>query len=174
LHYVVGTLHMTNPSDRPGAPGEAQSDVLASWFSDWADAWRIREGVGAPETREFAASARDAVFNASAQAWWIGATAWLRYSSAVAEALVRYEAGLAGLGPDLAREGFATSPSNTRVLVDETRTLLRRVGDAASREARRAQHELEKVGEAIACAAAADERGTFPHDPHARRHEVKP
>jgi hypothetical protein len=163
-----------NPSDRPGAPGEAQSDILAGWFSDWADAWRIREGVGAPGTREFAASARDAVFNAQAQAWWIGMTAWLRYSSAVAEALVRYEAGLAGLTPDLAQEGFAASPSNTRVLVDETRTLLRRVGDAASREARRAQYELEQVGEAIACAAAAGESGSFTGNPPARRHEVKP
>jgi hypothetical protein len=174
LHYVVGTPDMTNPSDRPGAPGEAQSDILASWFSDWADAWRIREGVGAPETREFAASARDAVFSAQAQAWWIGLTAWLRYSSAVTEALVRYEAGLARSASHLAHEGFATSPSDTRVLVDEMRTLLRRLGDAASQEARRAQHELEKVGEAIACAAAAGEHGSFPHNPHARRHEVKP
>lgn len=174
MHYVVGTPDMTNPSDRPGAPGEAQSDILASWFSDWADAWRVREGVGAPGTREFAASARDAVFCAPAQAWWIGATAWLRYSSAVAEALARYEAGLAGLTPNPVHEGLATSPSDTRVLVDETRTLLRRVGDAASREARRAQYELEKVGEAIAGAAAAGERGSFADNPHVRRHEVKP
>jgi hypothetical protein len=164
---------MTNPSDRPGAPGETQSDVLASWFSDWADAWRIREGMGALEMREFAAPLRDAVFGVPAQACWIGLTAWLRYSSAVAEALVRYEAGLARLAPDLAREGLGASASDTRVLVDETRTLLRRVGDAASQEARRAQYELEKVGEAIACAAAAGERGSFPHSPHARRHEVK-
>lgn len=163
-----------NPSDRPDRPGETPSDILASWFSDWADAWRIREGAGAPGTREFAASAREAVFGAQAQAWWIGWTAWLRYSSAVAEALVRYEAGLAGQAPDLTHEGFATSPSNSRLLVDETRALLRRVGDAASREARRAQYELEKVGEAIARAAADDEHGSFPHNPDARRHEVKP
>jgi hypothetical protein len=164
---------MTNPSDRPGGPGEAQSDVLASWFSDWADAWRIREGIDALEPREFAASVRGAVFSVPAQACWIGLTAWLRYSSAVAEALVRYEAGLARLAPNLAHEGPGASPSDTRVLVDETRTLLRRVGDAASREARRAQCELEKVGEAIACAAATGERGSFPHNPDARRHEVK-
>ena len=29
---------MTDLSDRPGAPGETQSDVLAGWFSGWADA----------------------------------------------------------------------------------------------------------------------------------------
>jgi hypothetical protein len=174
LHYVVGTLDMTNPSDRPGRPGEAPSDILASWFSDWADAWRIREGAGEAEPREFAASVRNAVFSAQAQAWWIGAAAWLRYSSAVADALVRYEEGLARLRPDPAHEDSGTSSSDTRVLVDETRTLLRRVGDAASQEARRAQFELEKIGEAIARTAAAGERESFPHDPHARRHEVKP
>jgi hypothetical protein len=129
--------------------------------------------MGALETRGFAAPVRDAVLNVPAQVCWIGLTGWLRYSSAVAEALVHYQTGLARLAPDPAREGLAASPSDTRVLVDETRTLLRRVGDAASQEARRAQCELEKVGEAIACAAAAGERGSFPHNPHARRHEVK-
>jgi hypothetical protein len=116
---------------------------------------------------------RDVVFSVPAHACWIGWTAWLRYSGAVAEALVRYEAGLAQLAPALAYEGLEASPNDIRVLVDETRTLLRRVGDAGSQEARRAQYELEKIGEAIACAAAAGELGSFPHDPHARRHEVK-
>ena len=46
------------------------------------------------------------------------------------------------------------------------------MGEAASLEARRAQFELEKVGELVARAAAAAEGGADPQAP-VRRHEVK-
>ena len=78
---------------------------------------------------------------------------------------------LAALDPT--HEGRGTSLSESRVLVDETRTLLRRVGDAATLEARRAQYELEQIGELIARAAAASEGASLPPNQHVRRHEVK-
>jgi hypothetical protein len=165
---------MTNPSDRPGTPGEAQSDALAGWFSGWADAWRIQAGLGLPQAPERSApSFCDAVLSVPAQACWIGLTAWLRYLGAVAEAFALYEASLmqAALGPTYEVRG--TAPSEGRVLVDEMRTLLRRVGEAASLEARRARYELEQVGESIARAAAADEGASIPHGQQVRRHEVK-
>jgi hypothetical protein len=106
------------------------------------------------------------------QACLIGFSAWARYSSAVVEALGRYEAGLAEAGFTADRDG-GLSPLRDRAFVDETRALLRRMGEAASLEARRAQLELEKVGESIARAAAAAEGGVDPEAPPVRRHEVK-
>ncbi len=74
---------------------------------------------------------------------------------------------------ELAQEGSGASLSESRLLVDETRALLRRVGDAATLEARRAQDELEKVGEWIARAVAAVEGAPLHPDQRVRRHEVK-
>jgi hypothetical protein len=129
-------------TDLPKEPTIApQCDLLGSLFSSW-----------------------------EAQACWIGLTAWLRYSGAVFEAFARYEANLIQAELDRADEGRGTSPTAGRVLVDEARAFLRRVGDAATLEARRAQHELEQIGESIAQAAAAGDGTSLDH---VRRHEIK-
>jgi|SRR6516165_270116 hypothetical protein len=155
-------------TDLPKEPTIApQSDLLGSLFSSWADAWRI--GLGVSEMPA-GVDVFGAVLSAPAQACWIGFTAWLRYSGAVAEAFARYEASLIQAELDRADEGRGTSPSAGRVLVDETRAFLRRVGDAATLEARRAQHELEQIGELIAQAAAVGDGTSLDH---VRRHEIK-
>ncbi len=148
-----------------------QSDLLASLFSSWAEAWRI--GLGDSGTPVAVDVFGDGVVSAPAQACWIGFTAWLRYSGAVADALVRYEASIIQAGLDRADEGRGTSPSAGRVLVDETRAFLRRIGDAATLEARRAQHELEQIGESIAQAAAVGDSASLHPSQHVRRHEIK-
>ncbi len=165
---------MTNLSDRRGVPGQRQSDLPAGRFSGWAGAWRIALSLGSPaEPEQSSASFGDAVLSAPALAYRIGFTAWLRYSDAVAEAFVRYEASLMQAAHNPAQEGRGTSTSENRVLVDETRAFLRRVGDAATLEARRAQYELEKVGESIAQTAAAGDGPSLHPNQHVRRHEVK-
>ena len=118
-----------------------------------------------------AAHIGNGVLSAPAQACWIGFTAWLRYSGAVVEAIVHYEAVLMQVALDRALE--SRSSSESRVLVDETRTFLRCIGDAASLEARRAQYELAQIGESIARAVAAGEGASVHPAQHVRRHEVK-
>ncbi len=154
---------MTNPPDRSTMARAPQRDLLASLFSSWADVW----------TRMPADAFGGGVLSAPAQACWIGFTAWLRYSGAVAEALARYEASLIQAGFDWAGEGRGTSPSERRVLVDETRAFLRRIGDAATLEARRTQYELEQIGESIAQAAAVSDGASLHPSQHVRRHEIK-
>lgn len=100
-----------------------------------------------------------------AQAMLIGAMAWFRYSGAVVEAWAHYQTDL----------GMARGPSQPqgRALVDDTRAFLRRIGAAASLEARRAQIELDEVGERVAGAATAAEGASIDPDRRVRRHEAK-
>ncbi len=162
---------MTNLLDRPTIPSVPHGDLLASLFGSWADVWRVGLGVsGMPAGLD---AFGDGVLSAPVQACWIGFTAWLRYSGAVAEALARYQASLIQAGLDRAEEGRGTSPSESRVLVDETRAFLRRIGDAATLEARRAQYELEQIGESIAQAAAVSDGASLHPSQHVRRHEIK-
>jgi hypothetical protein len=164
---------MTNLSDRPDVSGELQS-LLAGRFAGWAEAWRIALSLGSPaEPEQSSRSVGDAALSAPAEACRISFTAWLRYSDAVAEAFVRYEANLIQAALNPAQEGHGTSTAENRALVDETRAFLRRVGDAATLEARRAQYELEKVGESIARAAAAGDGASIDPNEHVRRHEAK-
>jgi hypothetical protein len=107
-----------------------------------------------------------------AQACMVAATSSLRYWSALAELVVRYEASIVQAASDHATGQSATSPAECRVLADELRAFLRGVGDAATREARRLQYELEQVSEAIA--QATDQATPSPHPyEHQRRHEMK-
>jgi hypothetical protein len=155
-------------TDLPKEPTLPQSDLLGSLFSSWAEAC-----AGALNTPSPNASRPAGISETPSpilQACWIGFTAWLRYSGAVAEAFARYEASLIQAELDRADEGRGTSPSAGRVRVDEARAFLRRVGDAATLEVRRAQHELEQIGESIAQAAAAGDGTSLDH---VRRHEIK-
>ena len=163
---------MTFLRDQATMPGASQSDLLAGLVHSWADVWRLGLGVsGMPAGLN---AFGDGVLSAPAQACWIGFTAWLRYSGAVAEALARYEAGLIQAGLDRTDEGRGTAPSGSRVLVDETRAFLRRIGDAAALEARRAQHELEQLGDSIAQTVAVGEGASLHPTQNVRRHEIKP
>ncbi len=110
---------------------------------------------------------------ALAEAWMAGAASAIRYGSALAALGVRYEASLVQSVADRATGQSARSPAEQRALADELRAFLREVGDAASREARLLQHNLERVGETIAEAADRATPSPYPFQ-HRRRHEVKP
>lgn len=110
--------------------------------------------------------------SALAQACMVAAVSSLRYWSALAELVVQYEASIIQAASDQATCQRAASPAECRVLADELRAFLRGVGDAAIREARRLQYELDLVGEAIA--QTADQATPSPHPyEHRRRHEIK-
>lgn len=162
----VGGMRTGLDKDRHGVP---QRPV-----SHQGSAFAGAVGPGSPaEPEDSAAPFGDGVPSIPEQACWIGFTAWLRYSGAVADSFLRYEASLKQSALDRAHEGREISPSENRVLVDETRAFLRRIGDAASLEARRAQYELEQIGESIARAAAAGDCASLHPNQHVRRHKVK-
>jgi len=110
---------------------------------------------------------------ALAEAWMAGAASAIRYWSALAALGVRYETSLVQLVADRATGQSARPPAEQRALADELRAFLRGVGDAASREARLLQQNLERIGETIAEAADRATPSPYPSQ-HRRRHEVKP
>ena len=61
-----------------------------------------------------------------------------------------YQSSLMQVVADRAAEQAAVSPADCRLLADELRAFLRETGDAAVREDRRLQHELEQISESIA------------------------
>ncbi len=161
---------MTKSNERADASATSRGDPPAARAAA-AGFFPLPSDAAPPAAREEEAAALpETLFGAPIQACLIGFSAFARYSSAVADALGRYEAGLAEAG---VTPGRGLSALQDRAFVDETRALLRRMGEAASLEARRAQVELEKVGKSVARAAAAAEGGADPQAPYVRRHEVK-
>lgn len=111
-----------------------------------------------------------------ARAWMAAAASGGRYWTTLAELHARYQGGLMRAVASRASGQAAVPASECRELADELRAWLREIGDAATREARRLQAELDAIGEEIAEAAdaatpAATATGT---DPRPRRHRVKP
>lgn len=110
---------------------------------------------------------------AMAQACIVGTSSAFRYQSALAELFVRYWASLMQAAVDRATGENVASPADCRVLADEMRALVRGISNAATREARRLQYDLEKVSETIA--QATDQATPAPYRPQQRRrHEMKP
>lgn len=165
---------MTDRSDWAG-DGGPRGSFSPDWFGQWwVEAWKVGAQSCAPaEPYRSAWSTDDIVLSAPTQALWIGFLAWLRCSGAMFEAFGQYEAALVQVARNPGRGGSGLTPTENRALVDETRLLLRRIGEAGSFEARRAQHELERLGERIAQAAAAGEDASAPPGERIRRHEAK-
>jgi hypothetical protein len=131
------------------------------------------DGVGGATEPQFAAVAKMAdVSPALAEACMAGAESAMRYWGTLAELGLRYEATLVQTIADRATGRSAASPMECRVIADDLRAFLRGVGDAANREARLLQRNLERVGETIAEVADQATPSSHPHEPR-RRHEVK-
>jgi hypothetical protein len=130
------------------------------------------DGVGGVESQLAAAAKMADVSPALAEAWMAGAASAMRYWGTLAELGLQYETSLAQAIAGRTTVGSAASPMECRVIADELRAFLRGLGDAANREARLLQLDLERIGEAIAEAA---DQATPPSHPHERRrrHEVK-
>ncbi|MBW4550633.1 MAG: hypothetical protein KME35_05915 [Aphanocapsa sp. GSE-SYN-MK-11-07L] len=107
-----------------------------------------------------------------AQACMATAISSLRYWSALAELVVQYEASLVKAASEHTTGQSAVSPAECRVLADELRAFLRGIGDAATREARRLQYELEQISEAIAQTTDQATLSPYPYEQQ-RRHEMK-
>lgn len=107
------------------------------------------------------------------EACMVGTSSAIRCQIALAELVFRYGTSLAQAAADRATGRNVTAPSDCRVLADELRAFVRGIGDLATREARRLEYELERVGETI---AQATDQATPPPSPyqHRRRHQMKP
>jgi hypothetical protein len=84
------------------------------------------------------------------QTWMICATSTLRYWRDLTHVYARYQHALIQSVARRATHQCLAPESDDRVLVDELRAYLREIGDAAVREGRRLQTELERIGEAVA------------------------
>ena len=166
-----------------GGPADPMAQFLGSVVTAWGHglqaltrglASRGRDGTGeAGETAEAAWAQAFDLSPALAQAYLASVGSATRYAGTLAELFVRYEASLMRAATDRATGRSAASPAECRVLADELRAFLREIGDAATREARRLEYDLAKVGELIA--QAADKATPSPQaDLDRRRHEVKP
>ena len=170
-----------------GGPADPMAQILGSVVTAWGHglqaltrglASKGRDGTGASmsEACETAEAEWAQAFDLSpalAQAYLASVGSATRYAGTLAELFVRYEASLMRAATDRATGRSAASPAECRVLADELRAFLREIGDAVTREARRLEYDLAKVGELIA--QAADKATPSPQaDLDRRRHEVKP
>jgi len=182
-------------------PGDAPSDPMSSFLGALTDVWGKGLSVWhALDPKTEGAASFGAIFPgagpgtstgaspagvsqaadmspAIAQAGLVAAASTVRYWRALAELHGRYRSSLMHAVADRGTGQAGVSPEDCRVLADELRAFLRKVGDAAMQEARRLQHELEAVSESIA--QVADQVTPSPHyppdqeRPHRRPHHVK-
>jgi hypothetical protein len=117
----------------------------------------------------------DDYLSTAMKVYFLTATAWLRYFAATADAAARFQTSMFNAR---ANQTFASDPTlrnKDRVVLDETRAFLRRIGDAGTAEAHRIEYGLEQIGEALAQAATANvEMPLDASDRNVRRYEVKP
>ncbi len=157
-----------------GRPGAALAALMGSNITKSIEPLASRAAGPGDEAgpRQAAVAPMADISPTLAQACIAGAASAMRYWGAVAELGLRYEASLAQTIADRTTGRAAASPAESRVRADELRAFLRGVGDAAHREARLLQLDLERVGEKIA--EAADQATPSPHPyERRRRHEVK-
>lgn len=172
---------------RPGvAPGGGLDAGLrgfagpaAGLFAAWAEF--LARGIEGPAPRgtshvdpmaAMQGAARQAADLATplAQASAVALASTLRYGQGLAEVFARHQAGLAQAASARAAGEASLPPEQCRALADQLRAFLREISETALLEARRLEHELGQVSEAIAESQAppADDR------PYQRRWEVKP
>lgn len=131
----------------------AGQSMAGSRSSDPADAVRTMADLAAgfagmtPVDGPAAEAGSADMTQALTDAWRIAAVSALRYGQALMEVQTRYQSSLLRAMTD-------TATPDARMLSDATRGFLREVGEAAEREARRFQMELEQLGEAVARATA--------------------
>ena len=160
-----------------GGPADPVAQFIGSVVTAWGHGLEAltrfasggQDGTGAPVASFLDGAQALDLSPALAQAYLASVGSATRYAGTLAELFVRYEASLVRA----ATGRSAASPAECRVLADELRAFLREIGDAATREARRLEHDLAKVGELIA--QATDKATPSPEaDLDRRRHAVKP
>jgi hypothetical protein len=106
--------------------------------------------------------------------WILAGNAWLRYLSATSEAIARFQATIFNTAGDQPSGANLISAFNDRVVLDETRAFLRRIGEAGTKEARHIEHGLEEIGESLARTTASAGGPAKALNHNVRRYEVKP
>lgn len=180
---ILGPEDDSPPSSRVGGDPAPLWNVLGSLVDAWGQGMTAWLRIAAPtdaaaegarqQNGASAAGRQDAgdealrqlaaLSPALLQATITTAGGSLRCGAAVTAVLLRHQARML--------EVFGSSTGQSRRLADEVRGTLREVGETTSREARRLQLELERVGEVIAVKTAPAGRTG---EPATRRHEVKP
>lgn len=128
-----------------------------SIFQQWLDLSRPfvspgRLGVVSPETD--CATDNAEIFRALLQALSAASTSSLSYGYSIQSIIYKYQASLLELNL-----GDEDSKHKRAMLIDETRGFLREIGESASREGRKFQHQLAKITEQLAQAEASANHG---------------
>ena len=172
LHSWQSFAGLGNVQDGPSFRSEAdglprQWEIMREFYEEMMR--RASDGKWMPEKQEFFLSQATVASPVLTQAGMLATASAMRYWSSLAELIVRYQSVLVKEAATTA----TTTDSENRVHADELRALLRGVGDAATKESRRLQYELELLGEAVA--RATDQATPQQEITQARRwHEVKP
>lgn len=139
-------------------------DVYARTMTQLAEGFDRQQGAPADDSLPV-----ESLVPALLEAWSIASGSALRYSQGLTEVFTRHQNAFVN-----AASARLTAPDTTReqkrAEAEELRRFLREVGETALLEARRLEHELEQLGEAVA-------RGVTPpssEDEHQRRWAVKP
>ena len=163
---------MAGRASPDGDDGATPFDAVIRPVADIAASLGVPVLDAASEAGQATASQLADMSPAIAQSGLAATTSAFRYSSGLAELLMRYHLALIQATADRASGRAAASPAECRVLADELRAFLRQVGDTALIEARRLQQELEVIGESIA-RTASETTPTTDQWPRRRAYRVK-
>ena len=108
--------------------------------------------------------AQTELLQALGEAWMIAAGSAMRYGQGMFEVQSRYQGNLMRAG--------GAAPLSDREMTEHFRAFLREAGEAASRETRRLQMELDMLGEKVA--RAADQANPAPGPLTPRPYKAKP
>jgi hypothetical protein len=165
-------------SAAPGRPGvedpfAAAAAPAAAMLRAYADAVAPFAGGRSDPPGMAQDAARQAldVAPALAQAGSIALGSALRYGQGLAEVMARHQAILATATAARMMEQAGTTTARPEAAAEQLRAFLRDVSETAMLEARRLEHELAALGEAVAQGVAPT---AGPDAPYRRRQAVKP
>lgn len=176
--FGAAMLHATAASTSQGRDGPEDAfrtlaAPAAGMLGAYADLMSRLSGgrAGGPQgaTQDAASQAAD-LSPALVEAASVAMGSALRYGQALAEVFARHQGNLVKAAAARLANDAAQSPDERHAAAEELRAFLRDVSETAMLEARRLEHELGQVSEAVARAAAPPS----PDDPYKRRWSAKP
>lgn len=138
------------------ASGNSFMDTAAGMLEGYAKIMSQLARGGAAQSQGAAtgpAASVEGLTPALVEAWTIASASTLRYGQGLTEVFARHQGALLNAAT-MRVSGDGPTSEQQRAEAEALRQFLREVGDTATLEARRLEHALEQLGEAVAQGAA--------------------
>ena len=154
-----GSTDATGEAAEPPKSGESAAgflDTAAGMLEAYAKIMSQLAGGGAAQSQGSTAgqpASVEGVTPALVEAWTLASASTLRYGQGLTEVFARHQGALLNAA-SMRFSADGLTPEQQRAEAEELRQFLREVGETALLEARRLEHALEQLGEAVAQSAA--------------------